>query len=207
MRLSLLLIALLSLLAASCDRSENHDAARFAQWKQKGANAANAAALQSYLDGKGVGKVIPLRQLLRSDTKWRLCGAEPFAVPPRKLWPNMIPTLILLRYEVQPLTDKVEAQSVFRSAKINSCVKGASQSFHLRFYAMDLKPARGVTRRMLIAKLCKLHREQGSKLNMGLGIYSGTRFHIDTAGYRGWGHDHRAKTFPCHNVAPQRNLG
>jgi uncharacterized protein YcbK (DUF882 family) len=169
----------------------------FEAWQAKGSNKARSMALQAYLNQESVDGIIPLHQLLRSDVKWRQCGAEPFAVPPNELWPNMVPTLTLLRDEVQPVIGKLSAQSVFRDAKINRCIKGAKRSFHLRFHALDLKPAPGVTRQMLITKLCKLHREQGAKLNMGLGIYSGTRFHIDTAGYRGWGHDHRAATFPC----------
>jgi hypothetical protein len=197
MRFSFLLLTAFILLTACRAQPENHDAARFARWQQDEANANDAAALQAYLTAQDVANVIALRQLLRSDTKWQLCGAEPFSVPPRALWPNMVPTLTLLRDEVQPVIGKLSAQSVFRDAKINRCIKGAKRSFHLRFHALDLKPAPGVTRQMLITKLCKLHREKGAKLNMGLGIYSGTRFHIDTAGYRGWGHDHRAATFPC----------
>jgi Peptidase M15 len=204
MRSSIVLPALL-LALTSCGSSENRDSTRFIQWQQEGSNKAETAALQSYLSRKGVGAVIPIRQLLRSDTKWRLCGAEPFDVPPKAYWPHMVPTLALIRDEVQPLVGAVEAQSVFRGAEINRCIKGASRSYHLRFHAIDMRPGKGVSRADLIEKLCALHTHKGMALNMGLGIYRGTRFHIDTAGYRRWGHDHRAASSPCTSfVAPQR---
>jgi hypothetical protein len=197
MRPSLLLLSLIGLLTSCGEQREDHDVARFAKWKQAGTNAAKAKALQTYLNREGVGNVIPLRQLLRSDTKWRLCGVEPFAVPPQEIWPHIVPTLKLIRNEVKPLVGPVEALSVFRTTQVNRCIRGASRSFHLRFHALDMKPATSVTRQQLINKLCRLHREKGKQLNMGLGIYKGTRFHIDTAGYRGWGHDYRGATFPC----------
>jgi uncharacterized protein YcbK (DUF882 family) len=136
-----------------------------------------------------------------------MCGADPFAVPPKEQWPHIIPTLKVIRDEVQPLVGPVEALSVFRGVAINRCIKGASQSMHLRFHAIDMRPVRAVTRAQLIQKLCKLHAEKGKALNIGLGIYRGTRFHIDTAGYRRWGQDHHAASSPCTRfVALQRKI-
>ena len=193
------------LLNACTSSDDDRDAIRFAQWKQSGSNKVQAAALQTYLNQNGVGKVFPLRELLRSDTKWWLCGVEPFAVPPKAMWPHMVPTLTVIREEVIPIIGPVETQSVYRGPAINSCIKGASRSFHLRFYAIDMRPAKAVSRTKLIEKLCALHAHKGAALNMGLGIYNGTRFHIDTADYRRWGHDHTASTSPCASfVAPQR---
>jgi Peptidase M15 len=190
------------ILLASLTACDEREPDRFAKWQKTGTNNADAAALQRYLNDQRVGNVIPLHQLLRSDTKWRLCGADAFDVPPKSLWPNMVPTLRLIRDEVEPMIGPVEAQSVFRSPAINRCIRGASQSYHLRFHAIDMRPDKGVTRTELIKKLCKLHAARGKALNMGLGIYSGTRFHIDTAGYRRWGHDHRAGTSPCIAIKP-----
>jgi Peptidase M15 len=192
---------------SACDSgAENRDVTHFAKWQHSGSNKAEAAALQAYLAQNGVGNVLPLSQLLRSDTKWHKCGAEPFAVPPKTLWPHIIPTLKLIRDEVVPIIGPVEAQSVFRGPAINRCIKGASRSFHLRFHAIDMRPVKSVTRAQLIQKLCKLQAEKGKSLGMGLGIYRGIRFHIDTAGYRKWGQDHRAASSPCTGfVAPQRN--
>jgi hypothetical protein len=194
-----------SVLLASCGKNADQSRTQFALWQDKGTNRDESAALQAYLSKQGVGNVIPLHQLLRSDTKWRVCGAEPFDVPPETLWPNMIPTLRLIHDEVEPLVGPVEAQSVFRAPAINRCIRGASRSYHLKFHAIDMRPTNGTTRQQLIEKLCALHARKGKILNMGLGIYSGTRFHIDTAGYRRWGADHRAESSPCTSfVAPQR---
>jgi uncharacterized protein YcbK (DUF882 family) len=173
------------------------DLAKFEQWSHNTKNKSDLNLFRGFLNSERIDDVIPLHQLLRSDTKWRQCRAQPFAVPPRRYWPNMVPTLKLVRSEIIPLTGPVEAQSAFRDAAINGCIKGARHSFHLRFHAIDMKPAHHVPRQQLITKLCRLHREKGRKLNMGLGIYSGTRFHIDTAGYRGWGNDHHSASFPC----------
>jgi hypothetical protein len=199
----------MAMLFCSCDSTaENRDATHFAKWQQASSNKAQAAALQTYLTQNGVGDALLLRQLLRSDVKWRKCGVEPFAVPTKAMWPHMVPTLKVIRDEIIPLIGPVEAQSVFRGPEINRCIKGASKSTHLRFHAIDMSPMRPLTRAQLIAKLCKLHSEKGKALNMGLGIYRGTRFHIDTAGYRRWGQDYRAATSPCIGfVALQRNIG
>jgi hypothetical protein len=200
------LIVGLALALSACARNDDdHDATRFSQWQQAGSNKSQVAALQIYLDRQGVGKVLPLRQLLRSDTQWRKCGAESYAVPPTTQWPHMVPTLRVIRDEVIPLIGPVEAQSVFRGPAINRCIKGASQSTHMRFHAIDMRPAKSVPRAQLIKKLCRLHREKGKARKMGIGIYRATRFHIDTAGYRRWRHDHHAATSPCTSfVAPQR---
>ncbi len=193
----ILTLLLLALLTACAKSPPEQDATHFAKWQQDGSNKTEATALQSFLTDRGVGTVLPVRQLLRSDTQWKKCGSERFAVPPLALWPHMVPTLQVIRDEVKPLIGPVEAQSVFRDAAINRCIKGASQSTHLRFHAIDMRPARQITRAELIQKLCALHAAKGRALNMGLGIYRGTRFHIDTAGYRRWGQDHRTASSPC----------
>jgi hypothetical protein len=181
------------------------DMDEFRQWSRNVDNQADIKTFAAYLKTEGIGDVIPLSQLLRSDTKWRKCGALPFSVPPKEQWANIIPTLRLISDEVQPIIGPVEAQSAYRSPDINRCIKGASRSFHLRFHAIDMRPTKGVSRAELIEKLCALHAQKGKVLNMGLGIYKGTRFHIDTAGYRRWGHDHTASSSPCASfVAPQR---
>ncbi len=205
MRLNVAILSTLALLAACNGENLGGDSERFEQWRQQGANKAEAAALQNYLSSQSVEEVIPIRQLLRSDTQWRKCDAEPYDVPPKTLWSNMVTTLQVIRDEVQPLIGPVEALSVYRNPIMNQCTKGATRSYHLQFLAIDMKPVKKVSRAELIEKLCALHASKGRALNIGLGIYSGTRFHIDTAGYRRWGHDHTASTSPCASfVAPQR---
>jgi Peptidase M15 len=192
-------------LSACQPNGSSADMEEFRQWSRNVDNQADIKTFDGFLKTEGVSDVIPLSQLLRSDTKWRKCGAEPFSVPPEAQWPHIVPTLKLIRQEVQPTLGPIEALSVYRSPDINTCIKGASRSFHLRFYAIDMRPAKRVARAELIEKLCALHAQKGKALNIGLGIYGGTRFHIDTAGYRRWGRDHTASSSPCASfVAPQR---
>ena len=197
---SILIALVFTLMACNPPRED-----RFATWKAVERNRQATEQLGQYLGTHKVGDVIPLEQLLRSDTQWRRCHAEPFAIPAKDKWPEMIPTLRLIRDEVKPLIGPVEAMSVYRGSVINDCIKGASRSYHLQFRAIDMRPLKSISRANLIEKLCALHAQKGKALSMGLGIYNGTRFHIDTAGYRRWGHDHTASTSPCASfVAPQR---
>jgi uncharacterized protein YcbK (DUF882 family) len=185
-----------------CSQQSQHG---FAKWQAIDGNRQATERLAKFLTAEKVADVIRLDQLLRSDTQWRRCDAEPFAIPPKDKWRDIVPTLRLIRDEVQPLIGPVEAMSVFRTTNINRCINGASRSYHLQFRAIDVRPVKDVSRAELIQKLCALHARKGKALNMGLGIYKGSRFHIDTAGYRRWGHDHHAISSPCTSfVAPQR---
>ena len=185
---------------SACQREANPDMADYEMWRSKPGNARSAEQLQAYLNGRGVGQVFPLYQLLRSDTRWQRCGGEPFTVPPKALWPNIVPTLRVVRDSVVPRIGPVEALSVFRTPKINNCIKGASKSVHMQFQAIDMKPIQSIERDIFVRSLCKLYRSDGIALNMGLGVYKGSRFHIDAAGYRSWGSDHRAASSPCRPV-------
>lgn len=119
----------------------------------------------------------------------------------------MVPTLKVIRDEVVPLLGPIEALSVFRTDQINGCIGGASKSYHIRFYAIDMRSTANVSRAELVSKLCDLHRRKGRSLGLGLGIYKGVRFHIDTVSFRTWGHDYKTTTFPCRSiVAPQQDL-
>jgi hypothetical protein len=173
------------------------DAALFAAWRM-GAAKVEVAAIEAYLEREGVGDVLPIADLLRSDARWRRCpAAEPFAVPPRHLWPAMVPTLRYIRDQLVPAVGPVHIVSGYRDPVANGCFKGAKESRHLRFAALDLMPERALTRAQLIAALCPLHARTGQRFAVGLGIYNVTRFHIDTAGYRRWGADYRATSSPC----------
>lgn len=195
------LIALSALLAArlnSCGVGPTEpDVSDYQTWIAKPDHEKAAKKLQTFLNQQGVGEVVPLYQLLRSDTQWKLCGAEPFNVPPEALWPDIVPALRIVRDKVIPRIGAVEALSVFRSPKINACIHGASHSYHMQFKAIDMRPGKGATRDQLILKMCSLQYREGHALNMGLGIYRGTRFHVDAAGYRRWGYDYHAASSPC----------
>lgn len=173
------------------------DADLFAEWRS-GPAKTNVTAIETYLRREGVGDVLPLADILRSDARWRRCPkAEAFAVPPRSLWPAMVPTLRYVRDQVVPAVGPVRVVSGYRDPAANACQRGATASRHLRFAALDLEPRNGRSRDALIAALCPLHARTGAANHIGLGIYAGTRFHIDTAGFRRWGADYHAVSSPC----------
>ena len=173
------------------------DADLFAAWRL-GAAKDEVAGIEAYFEEQGVADVLPLADILRSDARWRRCqGGQPFAVPPRKLWPAMVPTLRYIRDELVPVTGPLRVVSGYRDPVANGCFKGAKASRHLRFAALDLMPERALSRKELIAKLCPLHARTGARFDVGLGIYGITRFHIDTAGYRRWGADYSGASSPC----------
>ncbi|MFC4291597.1 hypothetical protein ACFOWX_04120 [Sphingorhabdus arenilitoris] len=199
------LLAAFSLLLTACKEQHSKPSDdEYRRWIAQTDNTKNVAALENYFAERDVAHILPIAELLRSDVRWKKCGADPFSVPPRKYWPNMVATLKLVQREIIPILGPVEAVSVFREPSINTCIKGASKSFHLRFFAIDMQPVGKMDRPVLIQKLCTLHRSKGKSAQMGLGIYRGTRFHIDTAGYRNWGKDYSSKSSPCRSVvAPQ----
>lgn len=181
---------------------EDRDVDLFAVWRM-GAAKADVAAIDAYLQREGVGDVLPLADMLRSDARWRRCETgQPFAVPPRRLWPAMVPTLRHVRDHVVPAVGPVRIVSGYRDPIANVCFKGAKASRHLSFAALDLMPVRRLSRDELIARLCPLHAHTGARFEVGLGIYPVTRFHIDTAGHRRWGADYRAASSPCRTSSP-----
>ncbi len=178
------------------------DADLFAEWRS-GQAGPEVAAIEAYLVGEGVNDILPLADILRSDARWRRCAAaEPFAVPPHRLWPAMVPTLRYVRDHVVPAVGPVRIVSGYRDPIANVCFKGAKASRHLRFAALDLMPVRRLSRDGLIARLCPLHARTGARFEVGLGIYPATRFHVDTAGHRRWGADYRASSSPCPTSLP-----
>ena len=192
------LLTTMPLLLIGCDAADvTEQEADFSRWIKEPVNQNNVEALKVYLKTHDADGVIPMEQLLRSDVRWKKCQSEPYSSPSKDQWPHIILTLHLLRDKILPLIGPVEAQSVFRNPTINHCIGGAKNSYHMQFFAIDMKPLPAVSRDILIAKLCRFYRNEGKKHNIGLGLYAGTRFHIDTAGYRSWGQDQKASSSPC----------
>lgn len=194
----LLAAALAFLLATPIHHSlRPTDADLFAKWRA-GPARADVTAIEAYLAAEGVGDVLPLADILRSDARWRRCPkVEAFAVPPRAMWPAMVPTLRYIREHVVPAVGPVRVVSGYRDPSANSCFRGAKASRHLHFAALDLMPKGKIDRAALIARLCPLHARTGTANHVGLGVYAATRFHIDTAGFRRWGADYHGASSPC----------
>lgn len=142
---------------------------------------------KSFLDAEGVGDVVPVWQLLRTASQWRDCGQSAFEMPPQVFWPAMAETLQFVRDHVKPGIGEVEAVSVYRNPYLNSCAGGSARSVHRTNIALDLVPRYPYERADLMRRLCTIHGRHGKQYDVGLGVYVGLRFHIDTWDYRAWG--------------------
>jgi hypothetical protein len=159
---------------------------------------AEVAAFERYLDKAHVGGVLGPEELLRNASSWRSCGLSyPWSMPPRELWPHVVPSLRFIRDQVIPEIGPVMVESGWREPRLNACSGGAPRSAHALYCALDLVPQDMISRRELIATVCRLHAKKGKAYNIGLGFYDGVRFHIDSKAYRRWGSDNHGKTSPC----------
>lgn len=158
------------------------------------------ARFEAMLAGEGVADVVPARELWLTDRLAPECVVEPFMMPPEEVWPNIVPALRFIRDHVEPAIGDVTVASGYRDPTFNTCVRGAPQSAHRGFHALDLFPRDPrITRERLIEVLCPIHAREGQRLSIGMGIYRARRFHIDATRFRGWGGDYRGTSFPCTN--------
>lgn len=172
--------------------------------------ATELAALQAFLDGQGVGDVVPVWTLLRTNgAQTLLCGGDVFSMPPRKYWPNIVPALRLVKTRILPVVGKAEVVSALRTPALNGCSGGAPQSRHLTFSALDMVPVNDATPRDNFAKLCAAWREAGPRSGWGLGAYFDpdkptqnrvARFHVDGTGWRSWGFTKKSTSSGCNKL-------
>ncbi len=84
----------------------------FAHWMQAApGRAQEVRAFEAYLHRAGVGGVLPLPQLLLNSSSWAACADAPYSLPPRALWPNIVPTLRFVRARIVPALGPVAALS------------------------------------------------------------------------------------------------
>lgn len=183
---SVLLLAVFMLL--SCSRTPVHEAApeSFRQFIIVNNLQAEYRALEAYLYRKGVRDIVPTWQLLLQGSHWRQHNLSPYAFPDRELWHHMANTLNFIRVDLMPRIGPVEVASGFRTKYYNHLAGGAPRSRHLSFSALDLKPVRPIERERLHHTLQRIWHTKGKQRNLGMGLYEGLRFHIDTGGYRQW---------------------
>ncbi|MBX3711961.1 MAG: hypothetical protein KF800_08395 [Lysobacter sp.] len=176
----------------SSRRIEQHT--RFEHWLDAGHRDA-VAAYRIRLEGQGLADAVPMEALLRSSRRWHLCLHDEFATPPPALQPNIEATLrVVARLHDAGLVDPALARSGWRDARVNRCAGGATGSRHLHNNALDFDlPAQTDN----VAALCAWWRTHGPKARMGLGFYTPTAIHIDTAGFRTWGSDRTRRTSLC----------
>jgi len=184
------LILAASLLSAAVTQADERDLWMFAQWA---GDHQTRPFRQMLVDARLYG-IVPIHQLLRSASDWRLCRASPFAVPPASQWPAVRSTLALIKtLDDRGALRQFEVVSAYRDPRLNACAGGAVGSAHTRAFAVDLLlPAWADPN-----PLCSFWQQYGQAWNMGLGRYPSGRIHIDTAGYRTWGGDGSAGSSFC----------
>lgn len=161
-------------------------AQNFERFLRRGNHRARVEDMTRYLESFGVGEVLTAEHLLRQGTDWLDIDEPPFAIPPPDQWRNIVATLALVRDELEPSIGPVDVLSAYRTTNYNRKSGGNATSKHRDFCGLDLIPRSNISRKELVEELRSLHARLGPQSNMGLGIYSNVRFHIDTCGYRSW---------------------
>lgn len=166
--------------------------------------AQQVAEYQRYLSSRvGAQNVPPLSQLLTTARSWDKCGYEPYQLPPRELWANIVPTLHLYselkNQGILPIS--TEIRSVYRSPGLNECAGGADSSKHMNASAMDIWVPEYEDNLWRLSTmqdgLCQFWQYQGKPYNFGLGLYATGAIHLDTDGYRKWGFNHASSSSSC----------
>lgn len=185
--------------------------AAFNQWRAADpARERDYAAFREFLAANGVAEIVPHWTLLRANaTKSGQCRADAFVIPPRRLWPNILPALRLTRDHVIPAIGPVEVYSAFRDPAMNACSRGAGRSRHMSFQALDLVPLDQPDARASFARLCAAWRTAGARSGWGLGGYLDLdrpqenrigRFHVDGSGWRTWGFGYTRASSICNRL-------
>ena len=193
------LFAFVAFPASAESLPEGQTKADYLAWLARDPGArAEVLSFKSYLGAAGVEDVVPTWQLVRTASKWRDCSGPRFEVAPTTEWTHIAGTLKFVKAHVEPVVGDVEAVSGFRNEGLNQCSGGAKASAHRHFFALDLVPANhDLSRTGLIRSICKIHDFRGEEYGIGLGFYTGTRFHVDSKGFRRWGPDGKGATSPC----------
>ncbi|QAY77353.1 hypothetical protein ETR14_13185 [Sphingosinicella sp. BN140058] len=196
---ALALTALFATPTLAQSMAEGQNKADYLAWLARDPGArAEVLSFKSYLEAAGVEDVVPTWQLVRTASDWRECAGPRFEVAPMGEWVHISETLEFVKAHVEPVIGRVEALSGFRNEALNQCAGGAKASAHRHFYALDLTPASvDMSRDAMIRSICKIHGFRGREYDIGLGFYSGRRFHVDSKGFRMWGANGKGATSPC----------
>lgn len=182
---------------------------QFADWISRSPNrTAEYADLEIFLDKHGVKNVLPTWQLLIPDEEAssEQCPIDTYVIPPRKLWPNVVPTLRVIRSEVTPVVGPVRIVSGYRPPEFNQCVGGAKKSVHMTFSAFDVIPIEYGDAETVFQKMCHSWAATPMATKFGFGAYfdpresntsAKARFHVDTHSRRTWGYDYTARSSYC----------
>ncbi len=177
----------------------------YVAWIATADHGQSVQAYKQFLKQKGLADLVPDHELLSSARDWQKCGVEPYAVPPREIWSNIVPTLSILKALVgDGVINDFEVTSVYRALSLNRCAGGADASRHVFNAALDFRigPEQPTDLdqfniQQTKTKLCQFWETKGQALNMGLGVYASGQIHIDSQGFRSWGPDHHYRTSIC----------
>ena len=134
-----------------------------------------------FLIRNNVHKVVKPWRLFRQPYRIVFFGKLPYSLPPRNVWPNIVPTLRFIKQNIKPVIGDVEVISGFREKHYNLLVGGVAGSRHIYFQALDIVPVKNFCLEDLRPKLMRIYRSNASiQYKLGLGIYSGIKFHVDT---------------------------
>jgi hypothetical protein len=105
------------------------------------------------------------------------------SLPPRELWPNIVPTARVLDELRERLGSPVRLLSIYRNQAYNSCLSGtAPESQHKSMRAIDFAAEDGRGPAHWRAQLLAM-RDNEQLFSGGIGIYN-TFVHVDTRGPR-----------------------
>jgi hypothetical protein len=198
-RLAALALTLLFAFPAFANQMpEGQNKADYLAWlAREPAARAEVLAFKQFLAMDEVEDVVPTWELVRTASMWRECDGPQFDVAPPSEWPHIASTLSFVRNHVEPVIGPVEVVSGFRNEGLNQCAHGAPKSAHREFYAIDMVPVADLSRGALMRSMCRIHDLRGEQYHIGLGFYSGTRFHVDSQRFRRWGADGKGASSPC----------
>lgn len=102
--------------------------------------------------------------------------------PPEEIWPNCIELVQVLQEFRNRINARVRLDSVYRGRNYNTCIGGASGSYHMRFQAADFRVLGSGTRPRDWARILDQMRSVDGFFKGGVKAYR-TFVHVDT---RGW---------------------
>ena len=179
--------------------------ASYQNWLSQPFNKNQVHRYQSFLKNQDLQSVVPEFELFQTARDWQSCNAPEYEIPPQEIWNNIVPTLNILKELINDnVIDDFTVTSVYRNSALNRCAKGADSSKHVVNAALDFRigPEQPIPEELTMIQqtktnLCQFWVKNGDRLNMGLGVYASGQIHIDSAGYRTWGPDHKSTSSPC----------
>ena len=135
------------------------------------------------------------------------CYKYMYSVPIKDKWVDILSTLKLIeKLKVDNVIDFYIYRAGYRNNEANKCVNGAKYSKHLNNNAVDIMIP---DTQDSLMKLCNFYHKNGNKYKLGLGTYNIVNInnikyrliHIDTNGYRTWGHTYKRDSSLCLQIS------